>query len=235
MLHEKNHNPNVGTEACQQFDRELAAYLDGEDRPEVLAHAGTCLFCGVVLEDLRAVISGSGALPRPEPPARVWANIRATLVAEGVIHEPVNVWRRWFAPLGFVWRPAPALALVGLLVLAVSLTVPRPGSVPTSTHPPSPGTTQNEAVVSRAVSGENQALARTVDGLERDYQARKTSLDPGVAATYEKGLASLNDSIREASVSVEREPNNSLAREYLVGAYQQKAQVLTAALEYDNR
>ena len=235
MLDEKNRNSNVGTEACRQFDRELAAYLDGEDRPEVPAHAGNCVFCGVVLEDLRAVISVSATQPRPKPPARVWANIRATLVAEGVIHEPAGVWKRWLAPLGFVWRPAPALALVGLLVLAVSLTVPRPGSVPTSTHPSSPGTTPNEVVAPTGVSGENQALAQTVDGLERDYQARKTSLDPGVAATYEKGLASLNDSIREASVSVEREPDNSLAREYLVGAYQQKAQVLTAALEYDGR
>lgn len=235
MLDEKNRSSNVGTEACRQFDRELAAYLNGEDRPEVLAHAGTCVFCGVVLEDLQGVISASAAQPRPEPPARVWANIRATLVAEGVIHEPASVWKRWLAPLALVWRPTPALALVGLLVLAVSLTVPRPGLVPTSTHPSSTVTSPNEAVAPTAVSGENLALAQTVDGLERDYQERKTSLDPGVAATYEKGLASLNNSIREARASVEREPDNSLAREYLVGAYQQKAQVLTAALEYDNR
>jgi len=34
---------------------------------------------------------------------------------------------------------------------------------------------------------------------------------------------------------VERDPNNTLAREYLVSAYEQKAQVLSTALEYDSQ
>ena len=71
--------------------------------------------------------------------------------------------------------------------------------------------------------------------LESSYRVRKVSFEPAVQATYDRGLDSLNASIQECRDSVQREPDNSLAREYLLAAYEQKAQVLTAALEYDGR
>ncbi len=235
MVDKKRWNVTGGSEACRRFEEQVADCLDGEDRPAVVAHAKECVFCGVVFEDLRALVSESNALPLLEPPARVWANIRATLVAEGIIHEPESAWRRWLAPLAPFWRPAPALALAGLVVLAITLIISRQAFVPTPANTASVRPTTYQAVASPRISGEDIALAQTVDGLERDYRSRKTSFEPGVAATYEKGLASLDDSIREARVSVEREPDNSLAREYLLAAYQQKAEVLSAALEYDGR
>jgi hypothetical protein len=235
MVDEKYPNLTGGSEACRQFDREVADYLDGENRPGVLAHARECVFCGVVLEDLRAVVSGSKALAFVDPPARVWANIRATLVAEGVIREPESEWKRWLAPLAHVWRPAPVLALAGMIILAVTLTIPRPALHPTLTETSSPKLSLNEPVAPQEISSENIALTRTVNDLERDYQSRKTSFEPAVKDTYDKSLASLDNSIHEASVSVEREPDNSLAREYLLTAYQQKAEVLSAALEFDGR
>ena len=42
-----------GDAACRLFEAGLGAYLEGESRPQVLAHAGECRFCGVVLSDLR--------------------------------------------------------------------------------------------------------------------------------------------------------------------------------------
>jgi hypothetical protein len=77
------------------------------------------------------------------------------------------------------------------------------------------------------------ALAATVSELENSYQARKTSFEPADQDTYERSLASLNNSIREARASLKEEPENALAREYLTAAYEQKAEVLSAALEYD--
>lgn len=221
------------TEACRQFSRQVAGYLEGEKRPEVVAHARECLFCGVVLQDLEAIILESRALPFVDPPTRVWANIRATLVEEGMIHEPESWARRWLAPLSGVWRPAPVVALAGMLVLAVTLTVSRHTLNPSRT--PSVTSTSSESVASGAVSSENGALAQTVDGMERDYQSRKTTMEPTLEATYEKSLASLDNSIRQCQDSIEKEPDNSLARQYLMSAYQEKAEVLSAALEYDVR
>jgi len=223
------------SENCRQFSRQVAEYLEGEKRPEVVAHASECLFCGVVLQDLEAIISESRALPLVEPPARVWVNIRATLVEEGMIHEPESWARRWLAPLSGVWRPAPVVALAGMLVLAVTLTVSRRGLNPSTTHTASLTPASSERVASGTVSSENAALAQTVDGMERDYQSRKTTMEPALEATYEKSLASLDDSIRQCQDSIEKEPDNNLARQYLMSAYQEKADVLSAALEYDVR
>jgi len=56
-----------------------------------------------------------------------------------------------------------------------------------------------------------------------------------VKATYRKGLESLDASIEECRASVEREPGDTLARQYLVAAYTQKAEVLATALQFDVR
>ncbi len=235
MLDEKGEPVAGRTAACRLFDAQVADYLDGEDRPAVVVHASECAFCAVVLADLRTVISESAALGFEEPPPRVWANIRAALEAEGAFREPRGRWARWVARL----TPVPSLAAVGVLeslvILALSLSV-SPGVFGPKTAPAGPtAKPTEEAVASPQVSGEDIALAETIKELESSYQARKTSFEPADKDTYEKSLVSLNNSIREARDSVKEEPANALAREYLVAAYEQKAEVLSAALEYDGR
>jgi hypothetical protein len=233
MLDGEDKYATGGSEACRFFDAQVADYLEGEDRPAVVAHATECPFCAVIFADLRALISGSAALEGEDPPARVWANIRATLAAEGVFREPAGFWARWVS--GLTSLPGPALvgSLVAVMALAIGLSVSREAFGPRTT-PRSPAA-RVVTVAARPVSGEDAALAETLKELENSYQARKASFDPGLKDTYEKSLASLNNSIRETQDSVEQEPGNTLAREYLDAAYEQKAEVLSAALEYDSR
>jgi len=68
MLDEKGEHVTGRREACRLFDAQVADYLEGGDRPAVIAHAGECAFCSVILADLRAVISESAALGFEEPP-----------------------------------------------------------------------------------------------------------------------------------------------------------------------
>ena len=225
----RREHPNGGSEACLQFDRELAAHLGGEARPELVAHARECVFCGVILGDLEAVIARADSLPLISPPERVWTNIRAALVAEGIIHEPESAWKRWFSPLNLLGRPAPVTALAGLVVLAIALTAPPQTSVSPSFSSSSSSSGSSFEEPSTA------ALTSTLVDMEKNYQSRKTALEPTVQETYERSLASLDHSIRECKDSVEKDPNNALAREYLVAAYEQKAQVLSTALEYDSQ
>jgi hypothetical protein len=86
-----------------------------------------------------------------------------------------------------------------------------------------------------ALLGDSDALERVVHELEETFRAREGSLAPDLKATYENSLISLDASIRECSDSLEREPDNSLAHEYLLAAYSQKAEVLSSALEFDER
>jgi hypothetical protein len=86
-----------------------------------------------------------------------------------------------------------------------------------------------------AFIGDSDALERVVDELEETFRAREASLAPDLKATYDNSLISLDTSIRECSDSLEREPGNSLAHEYLLAAYSQKAEVLSSALEFAER
>jgi len=88
-------------------------------------------------------------------------------------------------------------------------------------------------VRSMAVGGGSQGLEQAVRELEEAFKAREATLAPDVQATYEHSLSSLDASIRECNDSLQREPGNSLAHEYLFAAYSQKAEVLSSALEFD--
>jgi hypothetical protein len=84
-------------------------------------------------------------------------------------------------------------------------------------------------------SGEDGALAHVVADLESSFRANEASMSPDLKATYEKSLVSLDGSIKECLDSLQHEPRNTLAHDYLLAAYTSKAEVLSSALEFDGR
>jgi hypothetical protein len=219
--------------ACRQFDLELPAYLEGEDRPAVPAHARECVYCSVLLADLEQAVFASHHLPIDEPPARVWANIRARLASEGLIREQVSGWGRWLQHQ--VLRPASASAgaLACLTILSVFLLSPADSGLKKASGWLSPGTTP--AVATASVLGTDTELLKTLRQMEESYQALEATLDPNLKATYRQSLGTLDDCIRECVTHCQRQPTDTLAREYLLNAYRAKAQVLASALQFDGR
>jgi hypothetical protein len=217
--------------ACYRFELELQSYLEGEEGPFVLAHTRECASCRVIVEDLEGLRSAALALPLEEPSPAVWSNIRAQLVAAGAFAERVSLWN-WFRQLDFLRRPIPAAAFACMVILGCLLTAPQnyPEQDTTSAFPALPA---RPAIRSIAFIGDSDALEQVVRELEKTFRAREGSLAPDLKATYENSLISLDASIRECSDSLEREPDNSLAHEYLLAAYSQKAEVLSSALEFD--
>jgi hypothetical protein len=223
--------PESSRPACRQFELELSSYLEGESRPEVARHARSCPFCAALLGDLEMIRTEARALPLEAPPARVWANVRATLAAEGVIREkPARA--GWFALPQLAHWAAPASALAVLVVFSVVLLVPS-ASIDHSRTAAWLSLSDRDAVAARVLANEDGDLASTVGELEKSFDARSAALEPSVKQVYMTGLKSLNDSIRQCRATVEREPGNTLARQYLVAAYAQKAEVLAAALKFD--
>jgi len=225
-------------DGCLRFDEELTAYLEGEDRPAVLRHAESCEFCRCVLADLEMVRSVSAESGIDEPSPVVWANVRAVLVAEGIIHPPLSFWQRWF-PLksrGLIGSPAPFAAAAVLAIAAVVLLWAPFVSNLSRTHSPTVGI--RPAVLAERYTANaattNQAW-QTIQQLEQAYYANESSMEPSLKATYAKSLASLNDEIRECQTSMQQQPQNTLTQEYLSSAYMQKAQLLQSALEYNLR
>lgn len=218
--------------ACRQFDLSLQAYMEGEGRPEVAAHARACAACAVILADLEQIRSASCELPLEEPPARLWSNIRAALEVEGIIHEPSPAWHRWVPRL--FPSPAPLGALTGLAVLALALLLsPQNFQRPGDSNMLSNGEAVN--VASLLPAGGDFDLVRTVKEMEVAYSSRESSVEPALQDTYRKSLEALDTSIDECVRHCKREPGNALARHYLMLAYQSKAEVLASALEYNNR
>jgi len=220
------------TAACRQFDLDLQSYLEGEDRPEVPAHARECAYCAVILADMEQLRVASRELPVGEPPARLWSNIRATLRAEGIIHDPAPAWSHWIPRL--FPSPAPVGALAGLAALALVLLLSPQNFEKSGT---SNILSNGEPVTVAALmpTGVDVDMVRTVKEMEESYWSRESSVEPGLQETYKKSLETLDASIDECVLHCKREPSNALARHYLMLAYQSKAEVLASALEHSNR
>jgi hypothetical protein len=222
------------TAACYRFDLELAAYLEGEAKPHVEAHAPQCARCAAALADIQQIMALSRQLPAAEPPTNIWANVRAALETEGIIHKRPTFLERWLGEFRLAPNPVPLGALGCLAILATLLL----GTPPVSDR----GETPEEPVALSAMNSVpvqlaslDSDLSRTIRELENSYNSRARTLDPSVKDTYEKSLGLLNSSIRECRDSLHREPANALAREFLLAAYTQKAEVLASALEFDVR
>ena len=219
------------TAECDRFELDLEAYLGGDNRPSVEVHLRECVFCNVVFEDLKALRTTARGLPLEEPSPALWANIRAQLSAEGAFAEKAGVWS-WFWQLDFFRRPIPVAAFACLVALGCLFTAPRnypKQEAASGLASPTGGT----AVRTMSFLGDNGGLEQVVRELEKTFKAREGSLAPDVKATYENSLISLDTSIRECNDSLQREPGNSLAHEYLLAAYSQKAEVLSSALEFN--
>lgn len=202
------------TAACREFDAQLSDYLDGQDQPALTTHAAECEFCGAILADLMLVRTASAELGEEEPPARIWANVRATLVAEGLIH-PQRRRRSWAE---WLLTPVPAAALTALVLLSLftARTLIRQ---------------HRSAVkdVAEVVVGHD--LMRNVSQMEVAFRAQSARLNPTIERAYEEDLASLDGEIKECQDTLAREPDDNLSREYLASAYTEKARVLESALE----
>jgi len=234
MFEETQERSSRETAACRQFDADLAAYLEGEDRSGVLSHARECAFCGVVLSDLEQIRSVSRLFTHEEPSPRVWANLRLSLVAEGIIRTPeIPWWSRW-ARIPSLPNLAPVGALACLLILGSVLLVPtRPFEQRQPTEQIAGQAVSPQAFSLR--SAEDTQLAVTVGELEINYRAQAVSFEPAVKAAYRRSLDSLNDSIRECLESLQRRPADTLVQDYLLTAYERKAEVIASALEFDTR
>jgi hypothetical protein len=219
------------TAACYQFELELEAYMEGENRPWVLAHTRQCASCGAIVEDLKALRAAALQLPLEEPCPAVWSNIRARLLAAGAFAEKASFWS-WFGQRDLLRRPIPVAAFASLVILGCLVTAPR-NYPERDTASALTGLPARTTIRSMAFIGDSDALVQVVHELEEAFRAREGSLAPDLKATYDNSLISLDASIRECSDSLQREPDNSLAHEYLLAAYSQKAQVLSSALEFD--
>lgn len=208
---------------CEQFMEYAPEWMEGRRSSEALAHRSSCSRCGALISDLEAIQRAAPLLDHAlaEPPERVWLAVRAGLEAEGILAPQ----RTGLPRLRDLLPPLPRPALLGtyaaLLAAAALLFV--------TVGPPAPSVEISTArLASPAPAYPFPAQLQKV--------AQKTMWsvyhhDPAIAAAYRQNMAIVDNFIDVCAQKVEQDPQNDVARDYLLSAYQQKADLLASMVE----
>lgn len=182
------------------------------------AHLAGCSSCRNLIADLTAIVATAHLLPAEvEPPANVWSSLRTQLEEEGIIKSgraPQAVWWRGFSEL-FTTR-ALATASVGLLIIVAALLQTR--------HPAAPTEARN-------VHSIYDETSLVLNGDEAQLPAMQLTGGSVVDVSLRQNLDIVNNFIADCERRVKEQPQDDLTREYLSGAYQQKAELLSVMME----
>ncbi|HXZ33975.1 MAG TPA: anti-sigma factor [Terriglobales bacterium] len=198
---------------CDEFERVLPE-LEGGHNSEQEEHLRTCSSCSSLVSDLNAIAQTARLLDDYEPSQQVWHSIEAALRREDLIRPPqlqlvpaaarLPRWR-------FAWLvPIAAAILFGsaLLVMHRRVNSQLAQTPPAAQAVKSSGTTPDEDQVLEAIA------ARA----------------PAMRASYESNLRAVEAYIRDAELSAHDNPNDQIAQQYLMNAYEQKAMVYEMAM-----
>jgi len=218
---------------CNELEQILEQQSGGPLPDLATAHISGCEACRGLTADLEAIRAAAIELGAEEvaPPERVWVSLRNQLEAEGIICETSpaaasvkHAW--WFA----FQRPALAGAFLSLVLVAA-------GMISTTGNP-----SQMVGRLTVAPQLELQHEASAVPTAENVFKEELRTVGEENISSLQTHDAAVSDSIRRnlnivdnfiaiCEKNVREQPENEMAREYLYGAYEQKAELLATAMD----
>ena len=208
---------------CSTLEQILEQQPDGPLPDLALAHIDGCQNCRDLSADLGALRAAALEMGSHSvaPPERVWTLLRGQLEAEGLVRSPAPVPAKTFQWFIFQ-RPALAAVVFALLALAVSLV----------------GYRQNPAAMmarQAEVTPESFTLAWADPVFNQDLMdvlnsSSAGSQDPDVMNALRRNLDIVDNFIALCEKNVREQPGNQMAQDYLYGAYEQKAELLTSVM-----
>jgi hypothetical protein len=216
---------------CEQFEQLLKQQDDGALPEPALAPLEACDACRALSADFGAIhdmaldLGAEGIAPAE----RVWVTLRNQLEAQGLIpgaqespRSAEHTSHGWWAVFQ---RPAVAGAFLGL-VLAAAATVSFWSDFPQTAGHSQLAFQQTTSTVPSADSVFKEEVltvgSDSIPGLRRQ--------DTAVSDSLRRNLQIVDNFIAICEKSVREQPDNQMAREYLYGAYQQKAELLATAM-----
>jgi len=211
---------------CKDFVTHLEAWTEGERHPDAQVHLRDCAGCRSLAEDMDAIRTEalSWGAQESEPHPRVWTSLRTRLEQEGLIRFPeaevaIPAARpsteNWLSSF-FARIPRPALAGAYLSIL-IALGFALSGPVSKQT---------NEARWLEGTQIATSPLSAKLNSFEQNPIASDRDLNPAVTASLQQNLAIVDNYISLCEKSVQEEPENEVARDYIYSAYKQKADLL---------
>lgn len=199
--------------------KEVASVLEREGFmpvPEAArAHLTGCSSCQSLVADLTEIVATAHLLPTEvEPPARVWHSLKAQLESEGIIKAPGTRLAWWQGFSDFLRTRALATVTVGfIIVAAIVIQLPQRVMAP---------------VEARNVYGE---VAVTLNQDERGLLNVAPVANSTLDASLRQNLEIVDNFIADCEERLKQQPDDDFSREYLNGAYQQKAELLSVMME----
>jgi hypothetical protein len=231
-------------------DLTLNAFVDlalaGAEQADVERHLAACERCRTLVGDLREIRRAAGALGPIEPPAAAWSRIDASIRAEDDARLKPSRSTEPPEREGFAVPPERegfARATVGWLVLAATLILatviglrlgplaPSRPTAPTTTEAPAAaGTDAANTSTAESVESEMRQAEdhydKAIKGLEQIAQEGEGEIDPAMAATLKKNLATVDQAIDESRAAVRSEPTSEPARNSLLDNFATKITLL---------
>ena len=206
---------------CNEFFKYSEQWMEGGRAPAATAHVNECPRCRGFIAEMEAIAQSAGELAdeTAEPPERVWVALRAQLETEGLFRQERG-FGAWLTDV-FAVLPRPALAGAYIAILLAALMV---GSLSMTPLQEEIGLQQSPDLMLQPQFAQAQAEQREMVKLH-DH-------DPAVIATYRDNLEIVDKFIEACEKTVRQEPRNTMAREYLYAAYQQKADLLATMTQH---
>jgi hypothetical protein len=209
---------------CIQFEQILEQEPDGSWPAAATAHLEACPDCHLLWEDLQAIRTAGQELGAEEleAPAHLWVAIRVQLESEGLVRDAGT--RGWLAGW-FDWTPRLVLAgaYMAVLFAAVVLVSYRndgtPGAIPV---------VDRSGISATPLAG---GIRSTLDGNSKSVMASFSESNLDLTDSFRRNLGIVDDLIALCERSAREQPDDPMVREYLYGAYQQKAVLLATAMD----
>ena len=203
---------------CEELQRVLPE-LEGVAGFELEQHLRSCSSCSELVSDLKALSQQASLLESAdeEPSPRVWASIESVLRQEGLIREP----RPQLAvvpPRASRWRFPWMIPALATLLVVCGLVLHQRGRVETTSQ-------------TMAQAGPSAVASGTMVPEEEELLKLVAARAPGLRATYESDLRAVDAYIKDAELSAQSHPNDEIAQQYLMNAYEQKAMVYELAMD----
>lgn len=183
------------------------------------AHVAGCNSCRNLVADLTAIVATAHLLPAEvDPPARVWTSLRNQLEAEGIIRTAARrSWWQGFSDL-FRARAFAFASVAALAAVAVTLQFQQPDQHSSEVRRLSPDTLSDTASI----------LSRDEASLPAMRLASDTNV---INISLRQNLDIVDKFIVDCEQRIKQEPADQLTRDYLTGAYQQKAELISVMME----
>jgi hypothetical protein len=181
-------------------------------------HVAACVPCAAVATDLNAIQQQARLLQASEePPARVWKSIALELEREGIVREP-QVEVRSVKSMKPYWRLAwlAPTAVAAMVILGTVMFERGSGREPQVGN-----NIETASVADSPTQAEERELLRVVS--ERA---------PALKSAYEADLKSVDSYIDDAEKSAKANPQDEVAQQYLMNAYEQRAMIYEMAMKH---